>query len=129
MQSLDTLLLDGLQGGKPHLRPAGSFADARGIIHIIFLALHIGPDKLGTHELRRVAKLGKLAGPVLGPSRGFHANEAGRQLRHKGQDLRPRQAFGENHVPALIHAAQPKHMLCHINTQCCNLPCGPSPFM
>jgi len=65
VEGLHILLLHGLDGDKPHLRPANGFANARGSIGVIFLALDVRPDKLGTQELHRVAERGQLAGPVM----------------------------------------------------------------
>ena len=77
-EGLHILLLRGLDGDEPCARPADGFAKARGIIGVVFLELHIRPDKLETHEIRRIAKLSQLTDPAVAPP------EASRPMRQGG---------------------------------------------
>jgi len=68
MQGLHILLDDRLPGYTPHPGAFDGLTDARRIIGIIFLALHIRFNELWRHQFHPMAQFGKLPRPVMGPT-------------------------------------------------------------
>jgi hypothetical protein len=73
-------------------------ADALGIIGIVFLVLHVWPDKLRAHQLDGMSLLRQLARPMMGPPGGFEPNEARGQLGEERQHFGSREALTQHHV-------------------------------
>ncbi|MNN83861.1 hypothetical protein D3C81_2009520 [compost metagenome] len=78
VQGQHRLLFNILDWHKPHGWPSHSLADGLGICCVIFVALDIGFDELGSHESHGMAQFLKLAGPIVSATTSFHADQAGR---------------------------------------------------
>ena len=73
-----------------------------------------------------VAELLEAPRPVIGDRTGLHPDQAGRQLRHEDAQLPAAERLAQHRLPPRIDAVHPEVVLCQINSQRCNLHCGPS---
>jgi hypothetical protein len=90
VQAQDDLLVFFLDRDEAHVRPGDGFADGGGVRRVVLAALAahaVGRDELGRHQLDGVAVLAEQPRPVVRAGAGFHADEAGRQLRHQLQQF------------------------------------------
>ncbi len=90
VQAQDDLLVFFLDRDEAHVRSGDGFANRGGVRRIILAALAghaVGGDELRRHQLHAVAVLAEQPRPVVRARAGFHADEAGRQLRHQLQQF------------------------------------------
>ena len=90
MQAEDDLLMHFLDRNEAHVGTRYGFADGGCIGGIVLAALAahaIGRDELRGHELDAVAILSKQPCPVVRTRAGFHADDAGWQLRDERQKM------------------------------------------
>ena len=127
MQHQSRLLLFRFCWHETHRRPRYCLANRGGIVGVVLAAFEIGLHVARWHQLDRVAESLKLAAPMMGARAGFNANKAGRQGREKLQDLRTADPLADHHRAISIHAANLKHRLRNVETNCANLAHGRLP--
>ena len=113
------LLLDALDGHEVHLRPAGGFADRRGVVGVV-LAAHtlaaIRADELRGDDARVQAQGDQLARPVMRAGTGFHGDDAARrQLHAPGQKFVAHQGSAREHMPGRVDGMDLDHALGQID--------------
>jgi hypothetical protein len=121
VQHLHILLFHGVEADKAHRRAAHRLRDAGGIVRIVLVALHVGFDVLRRHQLRGEAEPIQLARPVMRAPGGFDPDHTRRQGREEPQHLAATEFLLHHHLPVRIHAVGEKHVLCHIQTNGCNI--------
>jgi hypothetical protein len=140
------LLLDRLDRNEEHLRPAGGFANRRGVVGVVLAAgtlLAIGADELRGDDARIQAQRDELARLVVRTRSGLHGHHAaGGQLRAPGDELVALQRAAHQHLASRIDSMNLDHALGQIdpdanglasnsftsNDSSCNLLHGTSPF-
>ena len=98
------LLLDRLHGHEPHVGPADGFADRLRIGAVVLVGLHVRLHELRRDELHGVTEGLQLARPVVRAAAGFHADEAGREVREEQRELGAFELFLQRRLTALIDA-------------------------
>ena len=68
-----------------------------------------------------MAQLCKLPCPVVRGATRLETNQAGRQVGDRFPQLRARYPLGQHGLAVPVHAVELKHVLCQVNTQCCNV--------
>jgi hypothetical protein len=120
MQATRCLLMFVLQRHQTHARARHRFADCSSIRRVVLAALArhaIRRDKIGRHELDRMAVLLEHAGPVMSARACFHANEARRQLCDQRRQLITRNTRLDQHrLPGLVHTVNGKYILGKIDS-------------
>ncbi len=114
MQRQHRLLFAGLDRHEAHRWSGHRLADRLGIRRVVLVGLHVGLDKLRSHESHRMPELLKLPRPVMRPATGLHANATRFQVGEKWQDLRALQLPFEHDPAPFVDAVKLKHVLCQI---------------
>ena len=105
----------GFDGNETHVGSGHRFANGGGVIGVVLalLALEaVRRDELGCHQFGRMAQLDELPCPMVGAGAGFHADDAGRQLRQSVEQLiAPHIGLDQHGLAGGIDAMQGKDIL------------------
>ena len=116
----DQLLVFLLHRDEAHGGTSDGFANGGGVRGVVLAALAahaVRRDELGGDQLDGVAVLTELPGPVMRAGAGFHADQAGGQLRNERQQFRTRKLRpDECGLAVIIHPVHGKHVLCEIDS-------------
>ena len=105
------LVLQRAHSDKAHRRLCHRFADLGGSGRIILLPAHIGFDIGWRHHPRVMAKLDKLARPMMGRTAGFHTDKTLGHLGEEGQRVLVPECLDDDHAPRSVNTMNLKHML------------------
>ena len=105
------LVLRRAHSDKAHRRLCHRFADLGGSGRIILLPAHIGFDIGWRHHPRVMAKLDKLARPMMGRTAGFHTDKTLGHLGEEGQRVLVPECLDDDHAPRSVNTMNLKHML------------------
>ena len=118
---LDVLLIHGLHRHEAHVRAGHRLADRLGVTRVVLVGLHVRFDELGRDQSHGVPEFLEFTGPVMETRARLQADQARREVSDGLPKLRARHPFREGHLPVPIHAMELEHVLCQVDTQCCNV--------
>lgn len=105
---------------EAHGGPGDGFADGGGVRRVVLAAptRHtVRGDEFGGDQLYRVPVLTEQSCPVVRAGAGFHADQAGGNLRDKRQQFHPRYLRPDQHgFAVIIYPVYGKHVLCEIDS-------------
>ena len=128
-QHLRGLALRSLDGHEAHARPAHRLADRIGIVPIVLAAPYVWLHVLRWHQFHLVPQRGQLAGPVIRPAAGLHADLRRRQPFEKAQHIAPAQLLAQHRLLRCIHPMQLENTLGRVDTNSDNLAHGRLPCL
>ena len=121
MQHQSRLLFCRLDRHEPHRWTRHGFANGSGIGGIALGALDVALHVAWRHHPDGMAEPRQLARPIMRRATGLHADQAGRDLAEKLDDLFAPQLPGNDDLPVLVDAVDLKDILGEINADGANL--------
>ena len=119
VQTEDGLLINVLDRNEAHVGPGDGFADGGRIGGVVLAALAAHPvrrDELGGHQFDGVAEAAEFSCPVVGTGTGFHADQAGRQVGDRVEQLAAHDlGLDQNRLTALVNTMQSEYILGEID--------------
>ena len=115
------LLIGGLDGHEPHGRSRHRLADGSRVGSIVLAALDVRLHVARRHQTHIVPERLELARPMVRCGAGFHADQAGRHLLEKADQLPAAELPRDHRLSRSVDAMHLEHVLGDIQTDRANL--------